>query len=129
LRPHRLIIVLAAVIVLGACSAERSDTTGQGRTSSVSPPGSSTEPGKVVIHTFAFEPQTISVTAGTTVTWTNQDAILHTVTAGTSAKPGTMFDSKLDGIGSTFDFTFSKPGSYPYHCSIHEVMQGVVNVT
>jgi plastocyanin len=129
LRTHRLIIVLAGAIVLGACSAESSDTTGPGPTSSVSPSGSSTEPGNVVIHTFAFDPQTISVTAGTTVTWTNQDPILHTVTAGASGKPETMFDSKLDRVGSTFDFTFSKPGSYPYHCSIHEVMQGVVNVT
>lgn len=83
----------------------------------------------MVIHTFAFGPQNIAVKAGDTVTWTNQDAILHTVTAGTSKDPGTAFNAKMDGVGSTFSFTFTKPGTYPYHCSIHEVMQGVVTVS
>ena len=82
-----------------------------------------------MIHTFAFGPPSITVKAGSTVTWTNQDAILHTVTAGTPTNPGTAFNAKLDGAGSTFSFTFSKPGTYPYHCSIHEVMRGVITVT
>lgn len=69
------------------------------------------------------------MTAGSTVTWTNQDAILHTVTAGTATHPETTFNAKMNGAGSTFSFTFTKPGTYPYHCRIHLVMQGVVHVT
>lgn len=124
----RIVALVAAAMAIGGCSASSAASSA---TASSAPASSANEPasGNVVIHTFAFGPQKISVTAGSTVTWTNQDAILHTVTAGTSAKPEKTFDAKMDGVGSTFSFTFDNPGTYPYHCSIHAVMTGVVTVT
>lgn len=124
----RIVALFAAAIVIGGCSA--SGVLPSSTTSSTPAPSADQPPaGNVVIHTFAFGPQKISVTAGSTVTWTNQDAILHTVTAGTATRPRKTFNAKMDGVGSTFSFTFDRPGTYPYHCSIHEVMTGVVTVT
>jgi len=124
----RISTLLAAALILGGCSTA-SSVSSTPAPAPVSSTSTSASAGGVVIRTFAFGPQSITVKAGSTVTWTNQDAILHTVTAGTPANPGTAFDAKLDGVGSTFSFTFSKPGTYPYHCSIHEVMRGVITVT
>jgi plastocyanin len=74
-------------------------------------------------------PPELVVKAGTTVTWTNQDQILHTVTAG--ATPGTAdgkFDGPMDGVGRGFAFTFDQAGTYPYFCSRHNSMTGTIVV-
>lgn len=63
---------------------------------------------------FAFEPQTITVPAGTTVTWTHAGAAPHTVTAD-----GKLFDSGRLTSGQTYSFTFDTPGTYAYKCEIH----------
>jgi plastocyanin len=83
----------------------------------------------VAIKTFQFSPNPLEVAAGTTVTWTNQDDIDHTVTAGTPERPEGLFDGSLDGEGATFNFTFDDPGTYPYFCSIHPSMLGQVRVS
>ncbi len=67
--------------------------------------------------------------AGTTVTWTNQDQILHTATSG--ATPGTAdgkFDGPMDGVGKSFTFTFDQSGTYAYFCNRHNSMTGTVVV-
>jgi plastocyanin len=78
----------------------------------------------VSVVDFAFEPATIEVPAGTTVTWTNLGRVPHTVSdAG-------EFNSGLLAPGASFTLTFNAPGSYPYFCKIHpDVMQGAVVVT
>lgn len=82
--------------------------------------------GAVVIQSFAFNPQTITVKAGTTITWTDMDSTAHTVT---SSSGPTSFDSgALTASGGTFKFTFSKPGTYAYHCKIHPFMTATVIV-
>lgn len=63
---------------------------------------------------FAFEPATITVPAGTKVTWTNAGQAPHTVTADNK-----LFDSGRLTPGQSFDFTFDKPGTYTYKCEIH----------
>ena len=77
----------------------------------------------VVIKNFAYTPQIITVKAGTTVTWTNQDSVQHTVTSADSIKVGanvtSTFDSGLFNQGQTFSFTFTKAGTYFYVCTIH----------
>jgi nitrite reductase (NO-forming) len=75
---------------------------------------------------FAFSPSTLTVKAGTTVTWVNDDSTIHTVV-------GDTFDSrneKKDGLGKgdTFSYTFNTPGTYPYHCTMHPFMTGTVIV-
>ena len=76
----------------------------------------------VKVDNFTFAPQTITVKAGTTVTWTNEDDIPHTVTSIGH------FRSKALDTGDTFSFTFTTPGTYAYFCSLHPHMQGSVVV-
>lgn len=80
------------------------------------------------IKTFQFQPKVIEVPAGTTVTWTNQDNIDHTITSGTPAAPDGAFASAPFGKGKTFTATFDKPGEYAYFCSKHKSMHGTVKV-
>jgi plastocyanin len=78
----------------------------------------------VTIRNFAFGPQVVTVTLGTTVHWTNQDSEAHTVTSDAGA-----FNSPVLQPGAGFSFTFTKPGTYSYHCSIHPFMTGKVVVS
>ncbi len=77
----------------------------------------------------AFQPQQITVTAGTTVTWKNQDSVAHTVTSGPRDAPSGLFDSGQIAAGGTFSFTFTDPGTYEYYCTVHPGMDGTVTVT
>lgn len=77
----------------------------------------------VQIKDFAFTPQTLTVKAWTRVTWANQDAFGHTVTAVDSldinATPTGLFSSGSMPQGATFRYTFTKPGTFFYECQIH----------
>ena len=86
-------------------------------------PGAKAVP--VTIGNFTFGPGVLTVKAGTTVTWTNGDDIPHTVVSDDK----TTFRSKVLDSDDSFSFTFSKPGTYPYFCSIHPHMTGKVVVT
>ena len=77
----------------------------------------------VSIVNDAFNPATISVSSGQTVTFVNADDDAHTVTADNNA-----FDSKPISHGGKFLFKFTKPGRYTYHCTIHPFMHGIVVV-
>jgi plastocyanin len=79
----------------------------------------------VHIDNFTFSPATLTVHAGTRVTWTNRDDEPHTVTS--SGNPRAFASGVLDTDGS-FAFTFDKPGTYPYYCAIHPHMTGVIVV-
>lgn len=83
----------------------------------------------VTIKTFAFQPSPIKISAGTAVTWTNEDDILHTVTAGERGAADAAFDEDLDGPGSRATLTFDTPGTFAYHCSIHPGMDAAITVT
>src|ERR1700737_1118178 len=78
---------------------------------------------EVKIDNFSFGPATLTVPAGTSVTWTNRDDIPHTV-----ASTDGVFKSKALDTDEKFSFTFSKAGTYPYFCSIHPKMTGKVIV-
>lgn len=92
-------------------------------------PSTSAGQGAVTIKSFDFKPDPVRVKAGTTVTWTNEDEILHNVTSGERDEPDGTFAKKLDGPGSVAQHTFDTPGTYAYHCSIHPGMDGVVVVS
>ena len=77
----------------------------------------------------AFYPQTLTVHAGTTVTWVNMDFVQHTVTSGSEAAPTPYFDSHELGHMQAFSYTFSTPGTYDYYCDVHLGMVGTVVVT
>jgi plastocyanin len=78
---------------------------------------------QVQIQSFAFTLQTLTVAPGTTVVWTNNDPVAHTVTAvdgpGLSAAPTGLFNSGPLAQGGTFSFTFTTAGTYYYECQIH----------
>jgi plastocyanin len=80
----------------------------------------------VTIQNYSFTPADITVKQGTTVTWTNKDSVAHTVTE-TDGQTGPS--SSDVNPGATYTFTFSKAGTYHYHCSIHPEMVGTVTVT
>jgi plastocyanin len=79
----------------------------------------------VVIDNFSFNPPKLTVAAGSTVTWKNQDDMPHTIV--NDASPREFKSPPLDS-GEQFSWTFSKPGTYSYFCSIHPKMIGVVTV-
>ena len=75
------------------------------------------------IDNFVFEPGTLTVKVGTTVTWTNHDDIPHTV-----ASKDRAFKSKVMDTDESYSFTFSTPGDYSYFCSLHPHMVGTIVV-
>src|SRR5208282_6814407 len=77
----------------------------------------------VKIDNFSFTPATLTVKAGTQITWTNGDDIPHTVVSDAQS-----FKSKVLDTDEKFTFTASKPGTYSYFCSIHPKMTGKVVV-
>jgi plastocyanin len=80
-------------------------------------------PATVTIDNFAFAPATLTVTAGTTVTWKNDDDSPHRI----GDKNGTFKSAALD-TDDTFSHTFAAAGEYPYICTIHPYMVGKIVV-
>ncbi len=78
---------------------------------------------EVKIENFAFAPATLTVSAGAQVTWINKDDIPHNI-----VEKGRAFKSKALDTGEKFSYTFDKPGTYEYLCSIHPTMTGKVIV-
>ncbi|MEY9873257.1 plastocyanin [Streptacidiphilus sp. MAP12-33] len=90
------------------------------------PAGTPVSADRVAIKNFAFAPAAITVKAGTTVTWTNQDSDAHTVTSQNNAGP---LNSQALNTGQSFSYTFTTPGTYHYLCTIHPFMTATVTVT
>jgi len=78
---------------------------------------------QVTIDNFTFSPATLTVPSGTTVTWTNQDDMVHTVT-----EANRLFLSKGLETGDTYSHTFTTPGTYTYFCALHPRMTATVIV-
>src|SRR5262250_1725906 len=85
--------------------------------------GAAAGPAEVKIDNFSFTPATITVAAGTQVTWTNRDDIPHTVVTEDKT-----IKSKVLDTDEKFSTTFDKPGTYSYFCSIHPKMKGTIVV-
>jgi plastocyanin len=131
---NRKVILLTSVLVLAlalsACSASPAATMATqppanppaAATDAVAPAGNAVA---VEISGYAFNPPTLTVKEGTTVTWTNSDSVVHTVTSDTG-----LFDSGDMAQGATFSFTFTTAGTYVYHCLPHHAkMEGTIVVT
>ena len=76
----------------------------------------------VVIDGLKYAPETITVKAGEPVTWVNKDPFPHTVTAAGA------FDSREIGAGKSWRYTPRKKGDYPYVCTLHPNMKGMLKV-
>ena len=120
-RPLMVAVLIATLLALvAACGgSDVSPETSQ----DTSTPSSSRESD---ITNFIFENLTISV--GTTVTWTNQDRDTHTSTSGEGSKFDGVWDSKFLEQGEQFSTTFSQPGVSPYWCRLHPRMRATVTV-
>ena len=81
-------------------------------------------PVQIRIDNFAFSPTELKVAAGTTVEWINRDDIPHTVVSDDK----TTFKSKALDTDDKFSYTFTKPGTYSYFCSVHPKMTGKIIV-
>jgi plastocyanin len=136
-------IALLAVLILAGCSSAPSATSpsvtfGSGATpgmsgmpampagtsSSVTAPAARVTGDAVNIDNFAFVPATLTVAAGSTVTWTNRDEEPHTVVANDGS-----FHSPGMGSQATFSYKFATAGTFDYVCSIHPFMHATVVVT
>ena len=78
----------------------------------------------VTIQNFTFTPATVTVSAGSTVVWTNHDAMSHTVTADDKS-----FESGNIAAGASYTQTFTTAGTFTYHCAYHNNMKGTLIVT
>ena len=88
--------------------------------------GGNGAPNTIVIRNFAFEPSTLLVAPGATVTVRNIDSATHTVTADGA---GTPFDTGKVAAGAAATFTApARPGTYSYICEIHQFMHGTLQV-
>lgn len=87
------------------------------------PTGARAEDAAVQIDNFAFSPPSLTVKAGTTVTWRNKDDIPHTVASSTR-----VFKSGALDTDDSYSFTFNEPGSYQYFCSLHPHMTAKIVV-
>ena len=103
-------VMIAMLLLAGTPSVAANDQ----------PAGASAD---VKIDNFSFGPQTLTVSVGTTVVWTNRDDIPHTVVSTDG-----VFKSKVRDTDEKFSYTFTKAGTYPYFCSVHPKMTGKIVV-
>jgi plastocyanin len=81
---------------------------------------------EVRISGFAFIPQSITIQKGQTVTWTNEDAVIHQIAADPGQPEISDFSSPNMNRGDTYSYTFSEAGAWAYHCNIHPSMKGTI---
>jgi len=115
-RGHEKKLIWLASAALGAalagllgCSKDSSNPYGSSSGSSNPPP-----PNTVVMMNIVFNPGTLTVSAGTTVTWQNNDGITHTSTSNNG-----VWDTGNIAGGTSKTLTFSNAGTFKYHCAIH----------
>ena len=113
------ILVMTAIVAVGFIMM-----VGTRKVRAADPGGKDPDGIEVKIDNFSFGPMTMTVAAGTTVTWTNNDDVPHTVVSDDK----TTFKSKALDTGEHFSYTFTKPGKYPYFCSVHPKMVAEVVV-
>ncbi len=82
----------------------------------------------VVISNYSFNPQTLKVSVGTTVTWINMDTVAHTVESGSPGAAAGTFGSEPLNRMQSFSYTFNTPGTYTYYCEPHQYMTGTIVV-
>ena len=112
--------IVVIVLAIAACSGPSPTPPAAG---SAGASGGTTGSSAVEIKGLAFNPATITVKTGTTVTWTNNDSTTHTVTLDDNSA-----DSGDVTVGATFDHAFGTAGTFAYHCKIHSSMHGTVTV-
>lgn len=147
--PSRSLALAGAAFLtatLAACSASppmasMDEMTSSSAAASAMTASASARGTEIAISSLAFMPPSITIKAGSTVTWRNDEPITHTVTSGTftgvdpttglrtGQEPSGLFDTRLAGQGDSFSYTYTTPGTYHYYCDIHYGMNATVIVT
>lgn len=123
----RLMFCLACVILLIVSCMAAGCSSSHAPPATAAPTTSAAGGDTVIIKNFAFDPSSLTVKSGTAVKWTNQDGTSHTIVSDTSSP--VAFSSDSLASGASYSFTFTQPGTYTYHCSIHPSMKGTIIVT
>ncbi len=117
-------LAVMGALVLGGCSLSGGTPGNSSNPASPAPSQGTQTPAVsnvVSIQNFAFNPASLTVKKGTTVTWTNNDAVAHQIKSAT-------FNSSLLGQGQKFSFTFNTVGTFDYSCAVHPSMLGKIIV-
>jgi amicyanin len=117
--PLSLLLIVCSSLLLTSCSKDNNSDTGTNNTPTT--PGATSN--NVSINNMQFSVGSLTVKAGTTVTWTNNETIVHTVTADNGS-----FTSGDIKYGETYSRTFSTAGTFNYHCTYHPSMKAAVVV-
>jgi plastocyanin len=135
--PNFVLIMIAVLVILaGEAFASQPNQRTDAATGVVaspavpSPPTPTPSSVSVMIKDSQFSPNSITIAKGTTITWTNSDSVQHTITrplegGGQAVGP----DSGVLNPGDSYSYTYNAVGFFPYHCSIHPALQGMVEVT
>jgi plastocyanin len=115
---------LPAIVSAGLFAVSLLTTACSGNKSTNSPPPGPQPSHLVIINNLAFSPPVDTVSVGDTVTWRNDQNIAHTVTSD----QGTELQSPQLSQGQTYAHRFTAAGAYPYHCTIHTTMHGLIVV-
>ena len=135
LRSRLTALVTACIVCVVLCSSCSGNATVPAPPTPTAPPTPLATPTPTpvvgVTHvsitiTAKYQPANIQVPVGTTVTWTNNDTTGHTVTFRNGMKDSGVIDP---GGAGTFRYTFTSKGVFPYYCTFHPSMHGVVTVT
>jgi plastocyanin len=120
----RFAFIVAALAIASSCGGSSSPTspsTGNNTGTNTGTPVSIVS-GARTLTTTAYNPNPVTITAGTTVTWTNMDSTTHSATSDSGTFNGTV------GPNQQFSFTFTSKGTFTYHCSLHPNMVATVVV-
>jgi plastocyanin len=119
----RLAILFGAIAVIVGCGSNSSPAMSPTPTPTTTSGSVSIPVGARTAGSAGYTPNPVTITAGSTVTWTNNDTIAHTSTSDTG-----VFDSGNIAPGERYSFTFNTRGTFPYHCTLHPGMVASVVV-
>ncbi len=106
-----ILLLLAVVILVSGCVQQQNQE----------PQPGANQTNTIIIKNFAFDPPTITVSAGTVVKWVNEDSAPHNIKSDS-------FNSANFNNGESFEFKFNNKGTYDYICGIHPLMKGKIIV-
>jgi plastocyanin len=116
-------LALSAALTLGLSTPAAAQMSGHDHTMMENKTESKGTGNTINVDNFSFSPATLTVTAGTTVTWTNHDDIPHNI-----VERDQKFKSKALDTDDSYSHTFAEPGTYEYFCGLHPKMVGKVIV-
>ena len=116
-------VAIVIAVALSGCAEQEPDLESQSSTVDITVNGDNGD--SVDIKGFAYDQATLTISKGTTVTWTQHDSAVHTVTSVS----GNVLDSQNLAKGDIFSYTFDETGTFEYYCTNHPSMKGTVIVT